>query len=757
MPMQQVSRIAFAGKHMPIVSLVVLGTALVVALWVGLHWHFASELAHGQRNVVVEGERTARVAAASVARIAGELDRTLLFLRRIHESSPGTPWAQIVADDVMVNDHTVQIAVTDRHGAVLASTAMPRPTTPIDISDRDHFVHHQRVPGDHLYISRPVVGRASGKWSVQFVRKRFDSRGAFDGVIVVSLDPKALAATMEAPSLGEQGGVAVLGVDGVVRAAAGRYADRFGKQLHDDESVEAVLDSSPTAFRATVQSKAMSVVDVGTLPLKVAVVATSFEARPAWQQTRRTGLLAAQGLTVLTLALMMIAIGAHWRHVRRVDRVARRDGLTGLGNRLSLGEHLEMAMRQSLASGPFALHVVDLDGFKAVNQDHGRVLGDRVLELVARRLADCVRPTDRVMRMDGDEFGVLQFGSVDARSSLTLAQRLCKVVVEPFEIDGVNLALGASVGIAHAGEDAATPAELVRCAHLALSSAKAAGRNSARRYESGMHQAMLARRELEVDLRVALERGEFELFYQPMVQARTRKVVGCEALLRWRHPRRGLVPPLEFIPIAEATGLIEPIGDWVLRQACRDAAAWVHPLRVSVNCSPRQLRSTRLPAAVAAVLDETGLAASRLELEITESMFLERDVPTMRQVAQIRALGVSVALDDFGTGYSSLLYLKDLAVDCIKIDRAFIARDQGDENSGKIVAAIVAMARSFGMRTVAEGIEHPWQLDAITALGCDEAQGYLFAKPAPNDEVMALLERTNGTRPRLAVVEAGTA
>jgi EAL domain-containing protein (putative c-di-GMP-specific phosphodiesterase class I) len=202
--------------------------------------------------------------------------------------------------------------------------------------------------------------------------------------------------------------------------------------------------------------------------------------------------------------------------------------------------------------------------------------------------------------------------------------------------------------------------------------------------------------------------------------------------------------------------LIEPIGEWVLRQACRDAAAWVHPLRISVNCSPRQLRSARLPDLVSAALADTGLASGRLEIEITESMFLERDAPTMRQIAQIRALGVSVALDDFGTGYSSLLYLKDLAVDCIKIDRAFIASDQDDENSGKIVAAIVAMARSFGMRTVAEGIEHPWQLDAIGALGCDEAQGYLFAKPAPNQEMLALLDRSPpSARPRLAVVEAG--
>jgi EAL domain-containing protein (putative c-di-GMP-specific phosphodiesterase class I) len=246
-----------------------------------------------------------------------------------------------------------------------------------------------------------------------------------------------------------------------------------------------------------------------------------------------------------------------------------------------------------------------------------------------------------------------------------------------------------------------------------------------------MHDAVVERRQIEADLKLALERSEFELFYQPIMDAPTRRVVGCEALIRWRHPTQGLVPPLTFIPVAEEAGLIDQLGAWVIRQACQDAASWPCDLWVAVNCSARQFRSGQLPRTIAAALTDSGLDAARFEIEITESMLMQRDAETTRQLGEIRALGVSIAIDDFGTGYSSLSYLRDFPVDCVKIDRSFLSSlDQG-ESSSMIIKAIVAMAGAFGMRTIAEGVEHQWQLDTVASLGCNEVQGYLIGKPAP--------------------------
>ncbi len=739
-----------AAKHVPIVSLLAFGLALILTLWIGLRWHLDSEFERGQHRNTLEAVNLSVSVAQSVELIASELDRILLFLRRTRERAPSATWQQLLDDEYAANQHALQIAVADRHGAVLATTIKPTPLKAISLADREHFVHHQQVAGDHLYISKPMIGRASGKWSVQFVRKLFDAQGRFDGIIVVSLDPKVLAATVPPAALGEHGGVALVGDDGIVRAATGRYAGMFSRPLRSS------TPQSLNTRRDEAQEIVVASRKLGGLPLEIVVAGTSFEAQPAWQQMRRSRQQVALALTALTLVLMVIAVVAQRRHVRRVDRVARHDALTGLGNRLSFREHIDSAFRELPNRGPFALHLIDLDGFKAVNDNHGHPFGDRVLAQVARRLVDSVRPGDQVVRMGGDEFALLSFGLSHDSSSLVLAERLCKALAEPVVIDGISVMIGASIGIAHADQDATTPSQLVRCADLALYSAKLGGRSAARRYHPGMNQAVVERRELEADLRCALARGEFELHYQPLVNASTRQAVGCEALLRWRHPRRGLVPPLEFIPVAESTGLIESIGDWVIRQACQDAARWGEELRVSVNCSPRQFRSGRLHATVVAELAASGLAAGRLEIEITESMLMERDAQTIQQLIGIRALGVHVALDDFGTGYSSLSYLKDFPVDCIKIDRSFLSGGERDGSLHKIVGAIVAMAKAFDMRTVVEGVEHAWQLEQIAALGGDEVQGYLFARPAPNAETMAWIRRARKA-PELKLVDTAAA
>jgi diguanylate cyclase (GGDEF)-like protein/PAS domain S-box-containing protein len=449
----------------------------------------------------------------------------------------------------------------------------------------------------------------------------------------------------------------------------------------------------------------------------------------------------AQRLTYEGRAAALVAaidITERKRAETRIAHMAHHDALTSLPNRILMRLRME-AMLAARNGGQMAVMCLDLDNFKSVNDTLGHPLGDLLLQQVARRLQAELRAGDTVARLGGDEFAVLQADTESADAASELAQRLLCVVSEPYEIDGHTVAVGASIGIALAPNDGSDPDRLLKQADMALYRAKGDGKGAFRFFEPGMDARVQARRHLETDLRSALNSGELEIYYQPLVDIASGRTCAFEALLRWRHRERGMIPPGEFIPVAEETGLIGPLGAFVLRQACTDATLWPDDTKVAVNLSPLQFRTGSLLQTVMSALERSGLAAHRLELEITETLLLERGERVLATLHALRALGVRIAMDDFGTGYSSLSYLRSFPFDKIKIDRSFVRDLSSNTDSLAIVRAIVSLGSSLGITVTAEGVECEHDLDRLRAAGCNQAQGFLFSVPRPQREILQSL------------------
>jgi diguanylate cyclase (GGDEF)-like protein/PAS domain S-box-containing protein len=423
----------------------------------------------------------------------------------------------------------------------------------------------------------------------------------------------------------------------------------------------------------------------------------------------------------------------------QISHMARHDALTNLPNRTLFREELERALHMVKRTDQLAVLCLDLDHFKKINDSLGHPVGDALLEQAAARLRTCVGPGDTVARLGGDEFAIVQFCNGCEPSAVpALASQIVEVVAAPYEIEGHQLVIGVSIGISLAPEDGDNPDELLKNADLALYRAKADGRGTYRFFEAGMDARAQARRVLELDLRLALQRDEFEVHYQPIRDLASGEIAVCEALVRWKHPQRGLIAPNHFIPIAEETGLIIQLGDWVLRTACAVAVRWASAC-VAVNLSPVQFRNPDLVATVKSALEQSGLPAHRLELEITESVLLQNSDTTRAMLHELRGLGVKISLDDFGTGYSSLSYLRSFPFDKIKIDRSFINELATSKDSLAIVRAVTGLGKSLGIVTTAEGVETDAQLELLSREGCTQVQGYLISKPRPIAEVEGLL------------------
>ena len=426
------------------------------------------------------------------------------------------------------------------------------------------------------------------------------------------------------------------------------------------------------------------------------------------------------------------------RDQARIEHLAHYDALTNLPNRSLFQRHAEGLLLET-AGREFAILYIDIDEFKRINDTLGHLIGDEFLKGVAERLRQSVGPEDFIARLGGDEFAILQHGIASGEDVHALVARIYQALRTPFDCHGHQLSSDASIGIAIAPRDGSDLFDLLKNADLAMYAAKAAGRRTYRFFDPEMEQQANHRRELEADLRAALAQGAFELHYQPQVDLRSDRVTGCEALLRWRHPVRGMVSPADFVPVAEETGLIEEIGQWVLRTACAEAAGWPADVRIAVNVSPIQFRSETLSLKVAAALSETGLDPRRLELEITEAVLIADDDAALATLNQLRALGVHIALDDFGTGYSSLQYLQRFPFDKIKIDRSFVKEVTRNSSSASIIRAVVSIAADRNMITTAEGVETLQQRETVQNLGCTQMQGYLFSAARPAQEIRALL------------------
>ncbi|WP_407177343.1 putative bifunctional diguanylate cyclase/phosphodiesterase [Bradyrhizobium sp. STM 3562] len=445
------------------------------------------------------------------------------------------------------------------------------------------------------------------------------------------------------------------------------------------------------------------------------------------------------------MLLALMDISERKRAEARLAFLAQHDGLTGLPNRNLLRQQMDDVLAHTRRSvDKVAVLVLGLDNFKAVNDTFGHGLGDRLLRAVAKRLRSTLREEDTLARLNSDEFAVIQSGLTRPEDAVLLARRLLEAIADPFLFDGHSLVIGATIGIAMAPGDGDDSEKLLKNADMALSRAKNDSRGTFSFFEAGMDARAQSRRKIETDLREAIQNEQLRPYYQPLIDLSRGRITGFEALVRWPHRERGMVSPAEFIPIAEETGLINGVGGLMLRRACMDAASWPDEVRVAVNLSPAQFRTGNLLALVMDALKQSGLAAKRLELEITETLLLEKSSQVLATLHALRALGVRISMDDFGTGYSSLSYLRSFPFDKIKIDQSFV-RDLGANREAQaIIRSIVSLGKGLGVTITAEGVETEAELSCLRAEGCDEGQGFLFSRARPNDEIVELLRAQRG-------------
>ncbi|HEY5713700.1 MAG TPA: EAL domain-containing protein [Allosphingosinicella sp.] len=416
----------------------------------------------------------------------------------------------------------------------------------------------------------------------------------------------------------------------------------------------------------------------------------------------------------------------------RIAHLAYHDSLTGLPNRAVFTEHLARTVaRARKGEEPVAVICIDLDGFKAVNDLYGHPAGDELLVGVAHRLRSATEGEELLARLGGDEFAIVQYGGVQPNQSGLLAETILSTLAEPFTIGAQNVRISGSIGIAIFPADAANPTDLIKNADMALYRGKAEGRGLARFYEAAMDEALRQRRQLQSDLRVAIDNGELAVHYQPLADLETGSILGFEALLRWNHPHMGAISPGTFIPLAEESGLILKLGEWVLREACREAGGWSPPLKLAVNVSPLQFMQDDLVGLVESILAETALAPSRLDLEVTEGLLIGDAESALVTLRRLKDLGVQISMDDFGTGYSSLSYFRMFPFDKVKIDQSFVQDMIANPQSRAIIRSVIGLGRGLGVPVVAEGVETQEQLDALRAEGCDQVQGFLIARPNP--------------------------
>ena len=422
----------------------------------------------------------------------------------------------------------------------------------------------------------------------------------------------------------------------------------------------------------------------------------------------------------------------------KIAYMAHHDELTNLPNRVRFHEKLKETLSLDQEEKRVAVFYLDLDRFKKVNDTLGHPVGDHLLKTVAHRLRNCVREVDTVARLGGDEFAIIQPAIEQPRNAAVFANRILDAVAAPYQIGGHEIIVSTSIGIAISPDDGTEIDQLMKNADMALYGAKAVERGTYHFFAAEMDARMKARAKMETDLRKALVNGEFELFYQPLINVQRNEVSCCEALLRWHHPQDGMISPAEFIPVAEDTGLIVPLGEWVLRKACADAAKWPDNVNVAVNVSTVQLKRQSLTQTVFTALAASGLPAHRLEIEITETVILEDSNQVRGTLHQLHELGVQIVMDDFGTGYSSLSYLRKFPFDKIKIDAFFIRGISDGGDCSTIAEAIVKMASTMKIATVVEGVETPQQLVKVREWGCTEMQGYLFSRPKPVEEILPM-------------------
>ncbi|MGP0094229.1 MAG: putative bifunctional diguanylate cyclase/phosphodiesterase [Xanthobacteraceae bacterium] len=720
---------------------------VIAGIWGGVFFLTHEEHQRAYAEGGRQGSNLARVFEQYIARVIGGADSGLLTLRESYEHDPQNfDLAGQVNHTQLQNNVVTQFGIIGPDGLIKGSSIRPIRSAE-SVSDREYFRFHANSTTDELYMSVPLIGRTSGRLIFLLTRRLTAPDGSFGGVILAAIDIVQLERFYSSIDIGRGGVISLIGFDGVIRARSGRdpVAKDFVGQSVIRTKVFTLYRQSPTGTYWNFQNSTQQFEGVNRLisyqvvegfPLLAVIGQAEGDIfRQSKLMANKYYLIA---LVLTAIVLVAIGIGAAQKRAEtQIVYMARHDSLTGIANRTVLLERMEEALALLRRRGDaFTVFMLDLDLFKTINDSLGHPVGDELLKVAAARLSACMREGDTVARLGGDEFAILVAVEGDQReAAIATANRLLEAVAVPCDLDGHHIELGTSIGIALAPEHGAEVDELVKNADLALYKAKSEGRNTYRFFEDAMGTEARARRALQVGLRDALTNEEFELHYHPIVDVRTGEIASVEALVRWRHPQRGMIAPGEFIPLAEETGLISPIGEWVLRKACSDAVGWPSHIKVSVNLSPVQFRMTNPIEIVCGVLTDSGLSPGRLELEITESVLMHGNAENVATLHQLRSMGISIVLDDFGTGYSSLSYLRMFPFDKIKIDRSFVNELSKNTDCASIVSAVAGLGRSLQVATVAEGIETEDQLTLVRAAGCTYAQGFLFGRPCSAAEL----------------------
>ena len=730
---------------------------LLAAIWGTALWVIKIRHSDAVHTAAVSSRELLGTYEAQVVRAMREIDQALNIVELWPERAAGRHTLSDLKDKgLLPADLLFTVSIADATGVIVQST---RAAGPKNVADQDTF----RKPrdGDAFFVAQLPRG-PTGAGKLQFSRRLNGKKGAFDGVVIVAVDADYFVSGYDPAKLGMHGVLGLVGTDGVFRVRRSGDAVYSGDTLDyaaavaggdNDETDDAVTSSPWDGVRRWSNAR-----ELYGFPLAVLVgLSVDEQMAGAKAQTRATLGWAALGSVVVVILSGLLG-RMSWQlvqgqlreaetklaHAARVEYLAYHDGLTGLPNRSMFSKFLSQSISEAHRyRRRLAVAFLDLDRFKQINDTLGHEAGDQLLQEVALRLKGCVRDSDTVARLGGDEFVVLLPELEDEKYAAVVAQNILAAAAKPFTLMGQEFRVTASIGISTYPQDGLDEQTLTKNADIAMYQAKAEGKNNFQFYSEKLNANSLQRLALESSLRRALERNEFRLQYQAKRDIASSQITGMEALLRWEHPDLGTVAPMRFIPVAEETGLIVPIGKWVLKTVCLQSIAWqkqgLPPLSIAVNLTTRQFLDEQLLADVSSILAETGMDPRLLELELSEGLLINDVENTLRILTGLKAIGIRIAVDDFGTGYSSLATLQRFPLDTIKIDRSLMREFLGTTKDTGLADAIIAMGKSLSLTVVAQGVETKEQADHLRLHACDQLQGFYFKRPLPVEEFTRLL------------------
>jgi diguanylate cyclase (GGDEF)-like protein len=739
----------------------ILFPAIAVVL-LGVIWTATAELvrvryADARHAAAASNRELLGTYEAQVVRALREIDQSLNLVKYWHERDRGhRTLVELKDKGLLPPDLLFTVSIADAKGVILDSTApLPHP----GVADKDYFLAQRE--GDVFAVGRPATGPADDA-NLQFSRRLNAADGSFDGAVIVMVGAGYFVSGYDASKLGEQGVLAVVGTDGIVRVRRSGEAAFAGDAVNYDSAIVklAAVDTDATiAVNSWDGVKRWTGAhEIFGFPLAVVVGLSVDEQMAAAQQEARIFWWRAGGGSLLVIVLTAVLGRMSWQlaqsrvregeikleHAKRVEYLAYHDGLTGLPNRSMFSKLLSQSLSEAHRYGRrLGVAFLDLDRFKQINDTLGHEAGDQLLQDVAKRLKECVRESDTVARLGGDEFVVLLPELNEVKHAAVIAEKILAAIAKPFTLIGHEFRVTASVGISAYPMDGLDEQTLTKNADVAMYKAKSEGKNNFQFYSESLNANSLERLTLESSLRHALERQEFRLRYQAKRDMHSGRITGMEALLRWEHPDLGLVAPMQFIPVAEESSLMLPIGKWVLRTACAQNVAWQKAgaprLKMAVNLTGTQFFDEHLIEDVTDILKSTGMDARLLEFEISERLLIRDVEATVQVLTRLKQLGIGIAIDDFGTGYSSLTTLQRFPLDTIKIDRSLVAGMCAGAENMEFAESVIAMGKNLSLTVVAQGVETRAQADFLRDHSCDELQGFYLNRPLPPDEFAVLL------------------